>query len=752
MSSIEPQFQESANPEEVVRQIAGLLEKAFVPMQVEVAASGKEFRTQPLEKHERRGVQSLQGRWVDDAAVIVRLELARASEGARVSAEVFFRQLSELGEKIHLIAPEKNAAAGISSLWAELRVRGTPMSLARECAFLEELRKIDDLASALRQDVPVVMDDEALRAKYSGLSEYLRPVYPCAEEDFKDCDALGAWAGETHELMQSGACIAIETRYPVLESLALAALARKMAGQGETLGLTITTAIPCRGIIELAGKAPGTIAVPAVRISLGSNPYELNQESQALLRALGGAGTPVLFPGTYEQLQSVFHGGQGSINDPLLPIVRHVTPVPMALAARFAVREAARRLGGLPRGVEATITDDLLSSLAGKSAGMQYRLLPYAASRVVRAWSKGNPPAGTATRTFVSLVGGLNETIAGLGERPRAVRSAEVQDLYTKSFIDPALFAYFTDHLLGQDAALEQLVSRLRTEGLSRPANQPFRYCAQGTPGTGKSESAALLARRLGIPFLNIDAASLPDIHTASAQLLGSGRGIVGSHQSGRLEQAAKHHRGAVIEVSDLDHAVPSVRSSLSDLFLQLLETGEAQSAMGAMFSCANLLFAFTMNLPGGQDAAMRNRIGFSNPPSRRDIQREVATEIQRVLSGAFLSRVGTPIVFDPLEGAALEQIIERAIRATVLSSAERLGIEAGPVSIEEGLGAYVLASMESRLVTSGARALFEHGRTRAVEAFLELHRGGCDLTRRPLLVARKPTGGLTVIPNEERK
>ena len=138
-----------------------------------------------------------------------------------------------------------------------------------------------------------------------------------------------------------------------------------------------------------------------------------------------------------------------------------------------------------------------------------------------------------------------------------------------------------------------------------------MRYCAEGTPATGKSESTVLLAEWLGIPYICIDAASMSSSHTAAAQLLGSGRGIVGSYQSGRLEQAAKHHAGAVIEVSDLDHAVPEVRAAMADLFLQILENGEAQSATGAMFSCANLIFVFTMNLPGGQDAKVHQGIGF---------------------------------------------------------------------------------------------------------------------------------------------
>ncbi len=66
-----------------------------------------------------------------------------------------------------------------------------------------------------------------------------------------------------------------------------------------------------------------------------------------------------------------------------------------------------------------------------------------------------------------------------------------------------------------------------------------------GTPGTGQVD-AQLLARVLDVPFVVIDAASMSDAYTVTSQLLGSSRGIVNSYQPGRLEQVAKHHRGAV--------------------------------------------------------------------------------------------------------------------------------------------------------------------------------------------------------------
>ena len=43
------------------------------------------------------------------------------------------------------------------------------------------------------------------------------------------------------------------------------------------------------------------------------------------------------------------------------------------------------------------------------------------------------------------------------------------------------------------------------------------------------------------------------------------------------------------------------------------------------------------------------------------------------MLSSAFLSRIGSPILFEPLEGEALVAIVSRAIREAILAAAKRL-------------------------------------------------------------------------------
>jgi ATP-dependent Clp protease ATP-binding subunit ClpA len=413
---------------------------------------------------------------------------------------------------------------------------------------------------------------------------------------------------------------------------------------------------------------------------------------------------------------------------------------------RFAVISAGRlHASGLPQSALDEMTSDALAALGGLPPAGQARILPALVRRSVTAWTSGRKWATGAAAEFAAQTAGLTETLSGLSQQPRAARTPQVQQRITETLTDPSLLAYFQEHLLAQETALLALVDRLAGEALTRPPHQPIRYCALGTPGTGKSESAALLARRLGVPFINIDAASMSDYHTAAAQLLGSGRGIVGSHQSGRLEQAAKHHTGVVVEVSDIDHAVPSVQSYMADLFLQVLDMGEAQSSIGPKFSCANLLFAFTMNLPAGLDERIRQSMGFSRTPSRQEVTAGVAAEVKSMLSGAFLSRIGTPVVFDPLEGPALAKIVARAVENAVRSAAERLGFTVVEVAVSPATGEAALTRLRSKLVSFGARALLEHARDLSAKAVLEWMRSAPAARSVKLGVAVDAGGDLIV-------
>lgn len=684
---------------------------------------------------------------VQDDIIEVRFLISRAHGHARVPMTEFFKHSAGLSERVHFMPPKK-AANGALELWLSIRVNAVPLSVSRQNALLDELKRLDKFAEAVQMHLPTRQSKRDLKKVYADFENVLEPAQVLDGALLKEIalvpEAL-AWAETVLDFVGGANSIAIAGPTAVELEMAGALMATVVAEAGASVGELVLPAIDAKTLVELARKAPGIVLMRAAGLSLATNPYELGNEIGSTLETLAGAGEAILFTGSYDELQRVFQGGQGAKADPLTPILRRTPEIPAETLTRFALLKASEAVGGIPEKDLSDMVDQIAEALLATDTDNRNRMIPSLAKRAIADWDNGSQTNGSGQRTYVVRLAALTETFCGLSPKPRVDRAATVASEFTRTLTDPELLAYFKDHLLAQDRALKELVARLSTEALTRPAHQPIRYCAQGTPATGKSESAALLARRLNVPFVNIDAASLPDYHSAASQLLGSGRGIVMSHQPGRLEQVAKHHSGAVVEVSDLDHATPSVRSMLADLFLQVLETGQAQSTTGSMFSCANIIFAFTMNLPDGLDEKVRKGLGFNNAPSEDDVNRDVAREIKSMLSGAFLSRIGTPILFEPLAGVALETILANAVRDAVTAGIERSGSPAKEVTVSNNLGRKLLETLKGDLESGGARVLHEQGRKLAAQAFLTLKADGVGIAGKKVRISPGPGQSLKI-------
>lgn len=715
MEPLERSLYCSTSAEQAFGQVADLLQRAL-NLDVVWRTPSDIFHAARREGANEPGILAARGELGAETMTVL-FELVRAGADMRVSLVNMMQRLSGLSDKVRWRTTQEPESDEVS-LWVEMQVRAAPMSLTRSNAFLSEVQKIDALAKSLQAELPAVRQDISLLKQYKPVAKFLDPVVAWDEDSGALID-VHAWAAETVDYLTAGLTVALAVPCAIVEQFALSALAWAGQQSGRSFGRFKLPAIPAPAVIELAGKAPGVLVLPAVTLNLGSNPYELGREVRALLQALAASQKAVLFTGTYQQLQAVFRGGQGGEHDPLSPVVRHCPEIPLEVLTRFAVRHFGAAGGGIPQAEAEKIQKNIMQVLETVPVSDRLRLLPFLVNREIGAWHRGDSFAGGSE--FLANVQTLAETFSGLDQKRTPSRSPRVQERLTSALTDPDLLPFLQSELLGQDDALTELVSRLQMECLTRPAHQPIRYLAQGTPGTGKSKSAYLIAQRLGVPFINIDAASMPDHYTARSQLLGSARGIVDSHKSGRLEEAAKHHTGAVIEVSDLDHAVPAVRAALADLFLQVLETGEAQSAAGAMFSCANLIFAFTINLPNNLDESVRKVLGFQNTLSQREVRKRVEFEIKEMLSNAFLSRVGSPIMFEPLDEGALAAIVETAVRQALVSGCERLRLEVGQVQLAGGLGSDLMKAFDENILSSGARALLEKARAMSAAALMQV-------------------------------
>jgi hypothetical protein len=721
-----------------VAQIAHLVEGKFPRLHVHLRSDGRGFAAVPPDDaDEPEGVLGIHGQATDGPVITLRVELARAGNGVNVRAEAFFEALGETGDHGHLFT--QNGQDGMRTLGMELQIKAEPMGMARSNVLTTELGKLDDLAKVLQAEIPKSLTSPNVAAAYANLKEFITLVEPFGKPKDEAEQELYDWAVRVLAFAEGGASVAVAGEEEAVTSLALALIAQATLATGSSLGAPVPTMLNPQTMMELARKAPGLLAVPAASLGLGSQRYDLGQDIMAMLTALRSANQAVIFQGRMTELQSVFHGGQGGESDPLKPVLCRVPPIPTHVLVRFCVQRVALATGKLSSRQAESLEQELLQAMSSMGTEQCLRLLPVTVSWAVKSAMLGRDTDAAAIQAYMERIGAQSESLSGLPDRPRNVRAPHVQGRFTEKLVRPGLLAHLKRSLISQDIALGEFSQRMLTEALTRPDHQPLRCALVGTAATGKTQCVAETARYLGVPYANVDAASMPDFYTASAQLLGSGRGIVNSHKSGRLEQIAKHHIGAILETSDIDHAPASVRGPLGDLYLQMLESGEAQAASGAMFSVSNVIFVFTMNLPGGEDETARRSIGFGQRLDRRDIRERMVESLKRNFSAAFLSRLGLPIIFDPLGEDDVAILVERTIREAAASALTRLGIHPLGLTVESGTGARVMASFASNLISFGARAVLEHGRDLAAAAVVATV-GSTDLSGKDLVLLANGT------------
>lgn len=691
--------QVQTNEVDVLWQVADIVKSVFA-LELEPIRQNRILKTKSLTQP-REGVNGIVIRLDDESIIHLRVELLAAPSGSYPSLKTVWSRLAKLADGVHPLPPTNNSNTNMTSYWLEMKIQASAsLSITRRAVITSTLETLDTFATEIQAELPMKRKQEDLEKVYADCNEVLIPVSPHSPDSKGKPD----WLLETNSLLDGSINIALASSYPICQKYALSALADIIVSSGNSLGLVKPPTITTRNLLDITHQAPGRVAVSCGKISLGSSPYEIGNQMQYLLSDLSTENRPVIFYGTYEQLQGIFHGGQGGINDPLVPVVINIPQPSLRELISFALQSATQTRSGLSEKKLYSLSERIEKLLNDYPTDQQIRMLPAFAS-----FTTTYPDSNESDcKEFLCNLSDKRETLAGYCPQPRANRHTQVQTELTNRLLRPDLIDKFTSELFAQETALTELVNRLQAECLTRGSHQPLRYCAQGTPGTGKSASAAILAKILEVPHINIDASSIPDYYTASAQLLGSGRGIVGSYEAGRLEKAAKHSSGAVIEVSDLDHAPDSVRGHLADLFLQVLDTGEAQSATGSMFSCANLIFAFTINLPAGRDELLRRGMGFETNRSLADIQRDVESEIKTLFSSAFLSRIGKPILFAPLNGSELALIAEKELKRSLVQGLAVLGSHTESIDIVSGTGDALITRHLDNIDRHGARVVAE--------------------------------------------
>lgn len=650
--------------------------------------------------------------------------------------------------RTRLLPPTVDPATGETKLTAEVQVKAQPLSPSRVAVLGDLLAKLDGLAKQLTDSVPVL----APAARAAAWKEFAAVVdvvesWDCASE----APELFDWAFDQRSVLDAGLTLSIETATTVEESAAVSALAAALEMNGGSLARLTAPAIGSRELLELVRRAPpgGIVAVGSASFSLSGSAYELGSEVTALMTACERLSKRLVFTGTHDDHQKVF-AQQGAKPDPLRPVIAPRPYVSLEALTKFCARDAGRRSGGLSKIEESQVTVDTLNELS-ELPGAQRKRLAMIATQVVLSGRGNSGGISRARRSEVTKsLAGRTATLSGLGATPDARRSALVDAHFNERLTHPDLRAFLLDRLLGQDEAVHRLVEHLGTEALTRDWAQPIRWLAVGPPATGKSDSAMAIAEWLGLPHVPVDLGKAADVHSVLGALIGAARGIVNSFEAGLLEKAGREPRGCVMEWSDVDHANPAIRAKLLDILLRALQAGLTENQKGQTFVVSSIIFCVTANLSDGRaDETIFAPMGFASSPNQNTVKSRVQKELSHMLSEAFLSRGGSPIVFRPLDSGALVAIVERSLMTALMRACQRKGLGSPALTVEPGLVKRLAVLNESRVSVHGARCLDEVGRQLAASALIRaLEAFGVDRLRdAPLRLSASAGSKLLIEP-----
>jgi len=232
----------------------------------------------------------------------------------------------------------------------------------------------------------------------------------------------------------------------------------------------------------------------------------------------------------------------------------------------------------------------------------------------------------------------------------------------------------FHSQIFGQDQVLPVLRDMVKVALMSLADGRcpRGRLFFIGSPGTGKTETATILARHImgrDDAVLRFDMSGYQEASSVST-LLGSDKGLVDSEQGGQLTEPLRQDPHRVILFDEIEKAHPSV----FNIFLQILQNGEIKDRRGCIVSFRHTICLFTSNVGC---TASTDLHGW---PRSRIVER-----LSEVFRPEFLDRIESFVAFKPLDASARRSIAEsRLIKLRdTLDRVHRTGLVWSPDVLE---------------------------------------------------------------------
>jgi len=210
--------------------------------------------------------------------------------------------------------------------------------------------------------------------------------------------------------------------------------------------------------------------------------------------------------------------------------------------------------------------------------------------------------------------------------------------------------------VVGQSAAAETVAQAvLRSAAKLSKQNQPIgSFLFAGPTGVGKTELAKALSAELFASeskMIRFDMSEYMEQHSVS-RLIGAPPGYVGHEAGGQLTEALRRHPYSVLLFDEMEKAHPQVLNVL----LQLLDDGRITDSQGRTIDCTNCVVIMTSNL--GSEHLMQALSQGDFPTDLEAAKKACLATIRRTMRPELLNRLDDVVIFNPLMGDVLRQVV----------------------------------------------------------------------------------------------
>jgi ATP-dependent Clp protease ATP-binding subunit ClpC len=214
--------------------------------------------------------------------------------------------------------------------------------------------------------------------------------------------------------------------------------------------------------------------------------------------------------------------------------------------------------------------------------------------------------------------------------------------------------------VVGQDEAVEAVADAVRASraGLAAPDRPVGSFLFLGPTGVGKTELARALAQALfgsEESLVRIDMSEFQDRHTVS-RLIGAPPGYLGHEEAGQLTDAVRRTPYTVLLLDEIEKA----HADVSNILLQILDSGRLTDARGKTANFANTVIIMTSNL-GAETLLAATRAGRSVD----DVRGPLMASVRRHFRPEFFNRLDEIVLFRGLDRPQLRTITELLLGQT---------------------------------------------------------------------------------------